>query len=325
MNWIENEGLLRDEGVLFGLSGLPKAQLVHKLNTIKHYFDGQLAISKELREQLDQEQERLKERRKTVAEDIRKEEALAAYPDVPPVEGAKDVDRHTLGRYVIGAIAAIGICVFNFYLVYEQLRPEFESALFVSLGVVLAGLFVVFNPVSLFYTSDATQRARASAAELWKVQLVEFAMPVAAAIFVVSWKLPRLGPMRGVGLFLYLTMLFLFGGKLLLSTLPKVALLVRVMLRAWVVRWRRWQHRRAVKRLREEKLAELDDAAETLLQRRSAIESVSRIEARRDTALELFQSEYDFARQAVMEQHIMQEDIDDILGDADLLDQGVAA
>ncbi len=313
INWIENDGLLRDEGVLFGLSGLSEAHLERKLDTIRHYFAAQLAVHAEAQARLVREEERLAERRADVDAEIAEQEALAETPDVPPVDGAGDAGRHMLARYLLGGAAAAGICVFNFYLVREQLAPHFEEPLYVALGVFLAGLFTVFNPASVFYTSDASQQAHATAAERWKVLLVELAMPVAAAAFVVVWRVPVLGVAQSTGLLLYLTFLFLFGGKLLLSVIPHVAVLLRLMRRQWVVRWRRWQHRRALRRLRRETVPALEAEADALVKRRNALEPPARVEAQRDTTVQLFLSEYDLARQALTERRLAPEEAAEIL------------
>jgi hypothetical protein len=315
-SWIENDGLLRDEGILFGLAGLEDG-LDHKIDSIREYFEEKKAAVRRKNERLDREVSRVDRQRSEARDEIDRLKTRIEDPPVPEIDGARDIERHTLLRYALGFVAAAAICGLNFYLILDLLRPHFEAPTLVTAGVFLAGSFALFQPTSLFFTSDDAQRDGREAPELWKTRLAEFGMPLVASLFTVSWAYPELGLFRSGSFFLYLSMLFLLGGKLFLSTIPVVALILRTLRRDLRVWWIQRRARQKIETIRDDKLPRLDEDEEEIERRRDEITDISEIEARCESAIELFRSEYALARQAVRDGLITASDREDILSTAD--------
>lgn len=294
-DWITNDGLLRDEGALFGMAQAAHDQVETKIGVIRDVYDGLITKAKHQEERLNERGAHLKDKQTALA---RKEEAIQARidaPDVPQVEGAEDHTPHTFTRHVVGFLVAALACVGTFFLIYEQFQNEFDHALWISLGVTLAGLFSVFSPVSLLFTSTAAQTRPSDAPEPWKIYLVEVAVPITVSTFVVLWRVEAHPWPRLVGLWLVLTVAFLVLGRLLLSTIPQVALLFKVLKRQVKVAWRRHTHRKELEALRTEKKT-LEDEEDHLQNEWEQLDSIRPLEKLRERKIRLFMSEYHLAR-----------------------------
>lgn len=321
--WIENDGLLRDEGVLFGLAGLEEGA-EHKTSAIRKYFNEKVAAVRQERERLDHREEELESKKEEVKrrieslEDVSRnlnEDGEEAHgPHRQDAQG----DGHVLTRYLLGLVFAAAVCVGNFYLVYELLSPHFEQSLLISLGVYCAGLFSVFTPRSIFYASSESQEKEERSPELWKTWLVETGMPISASIFVVVWTYPKLEIVRSIGVFLFLSALFLLSGKLLLSILPRLLgdiRRARSNLTAW---WKRRRDKREAEKLRSNKMEKLEERLEDVRESRDQLEGVDKIESRREAAVELFVSEFELAREAVNQNALTTEEAAEIAQSSDV-------
>jgi len=210
-SWIENRGLLRDEGTVLGLGGMEEG-LEHKIEVIRSHFEEKKAEVHRKREQLDQKLSQVERRRSKAEEKISRLQERIEDPPVPERAQSGDDRRYSLFRYAIGLLCAAGICGFNFFLLHELLRGHFEHPLLVTAGIFCTGLFALFQPTSLFFRAGQKKQDMGH----WTRWLTEVGMPVAASLFAVSWSYKALGPLRAGSLFLYLAMTFLLGGKLLL-------------------------------------------------------------------------------------------------------------
>ena len=295
-DWITNDGLLRDEGALFGMARASQDQVETKVQIIRDVYDGLIATAKHEEERLNERAAHLKSKQNALDD---REAALRARinaPDVPAVEGADDHTPHTFVRHVAGFLATVLACVGTFFLIYEQFQTEFEHALWISMGVTLAGFFSVFSPVSLLFTSTASQTQRSDAPERWKIYLVELAVPVTASTFVALWRVGAHPWPRLLGLWLMLTVAFLVLGRLLLSTVPQMALLFKVLKRQVKVAWARRRHRKELQALRDTERAALQEERDALQQAWEALDSTHPLEKLCDRKIGLFRSEYDLAR-----------------------------
>lgn len=318
--WIENDGLLRDEGALFGLSGLEEG-VDHKTSAIRKYFDEKIATVQQKKERLDQREAELENRKEKVEERIENLEETARGAEADEREsraGGPQSDSHVLARYLFGLVFAALMCVGNFYLVYELLSPHFEQPLLISLGVYCAGLFSVFTPRSIFYVSSKSQEKEEGSPDLWKTWLVEAGMPFSASIFVVVWAYPRLGIGRSVGVFLFLLALFLLSGKLLLSMMPRLLRdigRVRTNLATW---WRQRRAKRRAEKLRSNKVEKLEEELEGVRESRKQLEGIDEIKSRRESTVELFVSEFKLAKEAVEQSALTTEEAAEIVQSSDV-------
>ena len=295
-DWITNDGLLRDEGALFGMAQATPDQVETKVQIIRDVYDGLIATAKHQEERLNERAAHLKDKQTALKQ---KEETLKASidsPDVPKVDGAEDHTPHTFTRHVVGFLVAALACVGPFFLIYEQFQNEFDHALWISLGVTLAGFFSVFSPVSLLFTSTEAQTRPSDAPEPWKIYLVEVAVPITVSTFVVLWRVEAYPWPRLVGLWLMLTVAFLVLGRLLLSTMPQVALLFKVLKRQVKVAWARRTHKKTLRALRNTEQKALEQEQDALQEAWEQLDSTRPLESLRERKVRLFMSEYHLAR-----------------------------
>lgn len=308
-SWIENRGLLRDEATVLGLAGLEEG-LEHKVEVIRTHFEEKKAEVQRRREQIGQKLKQIEKRRSKAKEKIDRLQERIQDPPVPemPQSGG---DRRFFLRYAVGLLFAAGICGFNFFLLHELLQDYFGRPLLVTAGICCAGLFALFQPTSLFF------RAGRSAVAPWKRWLAEVGMPVAASLFAVSWSYEALGPLRAGSLFLYLAMTFLLGGKLLLSTIPRLGTALCSLwgnVRSW---WIRRRTRRKRNQIQEEVLPSLNEEEASLARRQAKLPTPSEIESRREAAAHLFRSEYAVAQGAASNGLISPDDRRNITSNTD--------
>lgn len=201
--WLENEDALRDEGVIFGLSD-SKAE--EKIGAIRNYFSNKTADLEKTVEYLSEKIGELNlfiEQKETRINEL-KEKGLALEN--------RQAETHYLPRTIVGLLLSLAMCVGNYYLIDESILPNFpQNHFFVALGVLLAGMFNLFNPKSLFHEKDTPVS--------WRNVLEEVGMPLAASVFVFVQALEHQSTARALALLLFTFFLFLFAGKLLLSNL----------------------------------------------------------------------------------------------------------
>jgi cell division protein FtsB len=314
-DWAGDPDTLRDEGVLFGLTG-DGTGVDDKKACIRRHFDRRAAAAERERAGVKAALEQLQSRRARVKDRIARLRQQIDDPDEPEIQGgsAPDVASHYFLRYIVGFVLALGLCTLNYFLIYELIAPAFAQANLIAAGVLMAGMFALFQPSSLLYGNDADQGMLQDApAELWKQRISEFGMPLAAALFTVVWRAAELGWIKAAAAFLFVFMLFLFGGKLLLSIIPKLSLVTRNMMRNRRIRARRTAARDRIRTLRDERMAALDREEQALRERLHAIPTTSEFDAARDSALSLFTSEYRLAREARAGRHISPSQIDAVV------------
>lgn len=201
--WLENEDALRDEGVIFGLS---ESKAEEKIAAIRNYFSHKTANLEKTVEYLSEKIGELNlfiEQKETRINEL-KEKAL--------VLENREAATHHLPRTIVGLLLSLAMCVGNYYLIDESIQPNFpQNHLFIAVGVLLAGMFNLFNPKSLFHEKDTPVS--------WRNILEEVGMPLAASVFVFVQALEHQSVARSLALLFFTFFLFLFAGKLLLSNL----------------------------------------------------------------------------------------------------------
>lgn len=201
--WLENEEALRDEGVIFGLSD---AKVEEKIGVIRNYFAHKTA---NLEKTVEYFSEKIGELNLFIEQ---KETRINELKDKAITLENRDASTHYLPRTIAGFLLSVAMCVGNYFLIDESILTNFpQNHQFIALGILLAGMFNLFTPKSLFHE----QERKIS----WKNVLEEIGMPAAASIFVFVQVLETQSTARALALLLFSFFLFLFAGKLLLSNL----------------------------------------------------------------------------------------------------------
>ncbi|WP_031530757.1 hypothetical protein [Dyadobacter crusticola] len=211
--WLEDEDMLRDEGVLFGLS---ESDPNEKTDIISKYFSnlaaGHIA-------DIEQQNERIQELNLFIGQKNNRIDELQERLKTP---AGYPTTEHHLPRTLIGITLCIAMCIGNFFLIRESLKPVFNDNSWIALGVFLAGMFSLFGRISLFHDTDSKVT--------WKSLLEEVGLPFASALFVFANVVTHQTWWQAFALFIFVFFLFLFAGKLLLSNIT----VLRNDLQAWL-------------------------------------------------------------------------------------------
>jgi hypothetical protein len=204
--WIEDDGLLRDEGAVFGLAGNHDA-LAAKIACIRSFFESRCLEDERKVRSISGRLEHTRER--LVAHVPIERGWNSQSGDVVPGEELE------LLRYSIGLLLSGLGCAGTFVLLYEVLAPSFERSAWITLAVGATCLFGLFQPLSIFFRSDVQGDGHQT--ELWKTRFTEVGLPLSGAAFVVLWSWETLGVLKAVALLIFLSMLLLLAGRLFLS------------------------------------------------------------------------------------------------------------
>ncbi|GEO11794.1 hypothetical protein [Segetibacter aerophilus] len=204
--WITNDGLLRDEGVLFGLTS---ATTMEKVSAIKNYFlERKAEIDAKKNGISGTVNELINERRKIEAELEQLAKAVVA-------ENLETEKKNTyFFRNLLGLAFITGAAIGSFFLIHFFVTPDFGLA--ASIGVFLFGLFSLVAPLSTWLNPDDTNNK--SFGSRSKVALLEIGSPLATTVFVsyIAYEhTQKIGLTIVIGIFLLF--LFFFCGKLLLG------------------------------------------------------------------------------------------------------------
>lgn len=299
-DWIADDGLLRDEGVIVGraLSTDPPAPNdgPHhwKLETIRAYYDERRAPLKAQLEAIRQQLARLDRREAELREELaRHERALAALAEVEP--------RLPLtGRNLVLSVMLTVVCALTPLVLAELLPPDrFDHPMAVALALSLFGLFAVFQGRSLLVAADARLSGAPTRPERWKLYALEVLPPLAVALLMAVFvHRPEQGWFATLAIGFAVLLLLLIPGRLLMSllarTLPELSGWWRMFLHRR--RLRRHHHQAAVTRRRElEALAglraQIEDETIPQIARKLAF-----LDARCRRKEALFRSEMELAR-----------------------------
>lgn len=282
--WLEDEDHLRDEAVLFGLS---EARVEEKVALIRHYFAHRSA---DLERTVERFNEKIGELNLFIEQ---KENRIGELDHKRSELEARQPAEHHLPRTLIGLGLSVTMCVGNYFLIAEAIRPAFPTnAAFISIGVFLAGMFNLFSRTSLFHDTATAATPRRL--------LEEVGLPLAASFFVLVQALQQQPVLNALALFVFVFFLFLLAGKLLLGTLTVLHRDLRTytanqqLQRTQQTKLTVWeteigQLRREIDDIRAQKWQIMPD-----LNRAEA--NLARLNARRDMLVNLFISEFNLAR-----------------------------
>lgn len=285
-SWLDNEDLLRDEGVLFGLSDTDPTE---KLSAIRSYFAEQAAG-------LEHERERMDEKIGELNLWINQNDDQIAELDgrVEALKAASFAESHHLPRVLAGLALSVGMSVGNYFLIADTLRDSYAQSSLVALGVFLTGMFTLFNRTSTLHTEDERRVPR------WKRALEEIGVPLAAAGFVFVHAWANQPPLRAVALGVFVFFLFLFAGKLLLGQLTllktewDVYARQRQLRRDKVLKVREWEGE--IESLKTATATHRQEKQEILPRYADVTGRLLQLSARRDRLVQLFESEFLLAK-----------------------------
>ena len=284
--WLQDETLLRDEGVIFGLSSSKPDE---KVAIIRTYFAHQSA---DLEREVERHGEKIQELNLFIEQKENRIEELKSKTNT--LENRQTEGEHQLPRTIVGLLFSAAMCVGNYYLIEDTLRPLYGNSQFIAVGVFLAGMFNLFGRVSLFHESEEKNLS-------WRRLLEEVGMPLAAAFFVFVQALQPQGWLRAGALLVFVFFLFLFAGKLLLSNIT----LLRNDLKVWLTGKSLTNEKKDKSQTWDDETVLLQNQIDDLrvqkwqilphLNRTEA--EVSRLHSRRDMLIKSFESEFNLARQ----------------------------
>lgn len=266
--WIINEGLLRDEGTLYGIAG---ANTQEKVEAIRDFYRIRKAAAQTRREQLEKEIGELQSKSSAQGQEGGDAESRGDVINVVPMT-------MQLSLY-------IAICFFNFYLEVYWLSPAIHS-FFICVGLYLFGLFSVFMGRSIMYNaagSLVSENVDGGRREAWKIYFEEFAIPVMVSLFIAILPAGAYPLSFSVIAGLVFFLLFLLGGKGLVNTMFRAR-----------VEWGRWM--RVLRKRKEDKRR---DTILTMLREQLSFSmaSLEELNGEEDYRINVFNSEYKLAFQ----------------------------
>ena len=284
-DWLINEDILRDEGVIFGLSSSNPDE---KISIIKHYFAQQTAETDRI---IEQKEEKIGELNYWVNE---KESTVKELEQkIQDLKNQEFTEQHHLPRTVVGLLLACGIAIGNYFLIEESLRGQFEQSKLIAAGVFMAGMFSLFGRISFLHDTEKESN--------WKRLLEEIGMPLASAFFVFAQIYATQTPMKSWALFGFIFFLFMFSGKLLLGNLTVLKDDLTIfqkrnqLQKDKIKKAADWEteiqkHKTEIEKHRQEKQDVLPELTKLSTQN-------SKIKAQRDMLVKVFESEYNLASQ----------------------------
>ena len=291
--WITNEGLLRDEGVIFGMEG---ADASAKLDAIRSFHERDKAP---IRKEIEILRERIEETAAGLGDSQTRIEALSTELNALPAKQGASIDLGLLFQL----LAYLGICSLNYALLRFWSLSVFGNDLIIA-GIYLLGLFSVFSGRGSIYRMDGSREEGEGRPprEVWKVYTEEYLIPLCTSVFVVvmSWDLFK--PHQSLAFFAVLTILFVFSGKAFVFIL----FLFREWQSVFFSTWREGRKQRRMRRRMEAELKALGMEREEFERRQidqrqrldEAVGRYSGLEALEEYRLKLFMSEYDVAATA---------------------------
>lgn len=283
--WLLDEYLLRDEGVIFGLS---ESNAEEKTGIIRSFFAQQSAGIEQM---LEQQNEKIGELNLWINQ--REDQIQAFETNIQQLKNQQFTDNHHLPRTLAGFLLALGMCVGNYFLIEETFKNTYQQSQWVALGVFLAGMFNLFGKISFLHEDGQPVK-------IWKKFLEEIGMPLAASTFVFVMATAKQPIGQAFALWAFVFFLFMFSGKLLLGNLT-------LLQGDWQVFSRRQQLRKdKIHKVEEweDEIAnhkqEIDkhrDEKQRILPRLTELSTeLTRIQSQRDMLIKLFESEFQLAR-----------------------------
>jgi len=211
--WIENLGILRDEGIIFGLSNSP---ITEKIESINKYFDEIKFFYKNRFNQLNSKLDYLKADEKDLIEIIKEKKTKLNL--IYTEDESEKKDPTYIIRNIVGLLFISAACLFVYFIIINALGENFQNSSFVSIALMLIGLFGLYAKTSMFFENHSEVKEKLN----WKELLLEVGLPLSVAFFIFVHAIENHSILKAFSYFLLLAIFFLFGGKLLLSIITLI-------------------------------------------------------------------------------------------------------
>lgn len=204
-HWLSSEDTLRDEGVIYGLSGTDPQEKVNIITSIyKKHTARFIRTQEELTEKIG-EMNLVMEKKNSALNEL----SLKAGNVLQ-----QEPREENILRVAVGLILSLGMCAGNYFLIREGIRYGFpEQGDWIAWGVFLTGMFSLYYTTSVIHSEDRLT---------WKRAVEELGMPLAASLFVFVQVVPHMAWYKSAGYLLFTLFTFLISGKLLLGTLARL-------------------------------------------------------------------------------------------------------
>ena len=282
--WILNEGMLRDEGSLFGIAG---AEITDKLESISSYYQTKTAYPQQQKRYLEEKIVLLKAEIESASDE------LSEVRSVQQASISKEKISYQLWPVAFQFLAILAVSGFNFFLVRYWLSPVISSDV-ICLGIYLCGLFSVYIGRSIILNSGDEDNDEESNAAIKKNYLREFGVAAAVSLFICTITFNNYPVQNSVAAFLLMFLLFLCG-KVLVNTLFRLKKEFSASFRMMSARYKA---RRAEKKLS----GKIDEAEKALRQSFEALQepeiTLAKLQAEQQYKTHVFRSEYNLALQS---------------------------
>jgi len=207
--WIEDEGLLRDEGVLFGLEGVAVEE---KIETINNYYDQVILPSIVKKDSIELKKEEVIKKVELINDKI-----ISLEVDITKKnEVKKELNFYWMARNILGATLVLTTVIANYKVIEFFLKPYFGQNILPAIGIFGFGMFNIFKPFSIWFLQD--EQISFPTSKATKIDFItEILPPLVSTSLLIAFSF-NFFPIHIllVGFFFVLT-LFLLNGKLFLS------------------------------------------------------------------------------------------------------------
>jgi hypothetical protein len=290
--WIRNDGLLRDEGVLFGQA---QDDPEPKLAVIRQYF----------KQQSDQLQLKIESNSERLAEINTKKDKLELQMEALQTEHPEDEKELKIAKtsHVAMLIVYALIMFFNFPFLYYYIQPIHTNNAWIITGAVfLFGCLAVFQSNSLLFHANKQSGTDGEEPETWKLWLQEIGIPIVVVIYLWTFIQPAYGYSTAVALCLFQFIFFMLVGKGFKREYQK---LNTVHIENEKIKYRNSARDKKNSRnvedlqIKSNEIKQLESNIEILYKVQSEFkQELAMTEARAETCVKLFLSEFSLARAA---------------------------
>jgi hypothetical protein len=209
--WITNDALLRDEGIIFGLGNGDADQ---KVSTIQYYYE---ELTQSLKTRIQSLEESISGVNDQLTELTKKNQFdETEYRELLPKPTTTE---HSFWRIAFGFLAYSLVLVLSFSLIYFWFDGDWTYQTFISLGLYVFGTLLLFNEKSILFPG---QEKDADTSQKWLRLLEELGVPLVVTTFIIIWGYDGEPFAQTASLAMLLFVLFLFGGKGFLSSFEKL-------------------------------------------------------------------------------------------------------
>lgn len=208
--WIVQDEDLRDEAVYAAVAdaGTEKHEA-----SISSYFGEQKAARVAASRKAEEKLADARQKHDEAAAGLKKledrleelKDQLAAYTGEP----------NRFRFYVTGIAVCLLILGFVFWVLWEWSEAYFNNGVWVALGVFLFAVLTLYNRSAALFQPNAVPFDRPQ----WKIWLEDVGVPAVSAAFMVAWDWEAHHPVLNIAFFLFMTLVFMFPGRTLVSYL----------------------------------------------------------------------------------------------------------